>query len=66
MSDMNCRKLKSSEAADVSFESAEKNLSGRSKELLLDFIRSMLCWLPEERKTAKELLDSAWLTEKSA
>ncbi len=31
------------------------------KEQFLDFVRGMLRWVPEERKTAKELLDDPWL-----
>ncbi|KAF1961633.1 kinase-like protein [Byssothecium circinans] len=30
-------------------------------EVFLSFIRSMLCWLPEERATAKELQNHPWL-----
>lgn len=45
----------------VSLESLEKRLVGREKELFIQFMRSMLKWLPEERKTAKELLDDPWL-----
>lgn len=31
-------------------------LSGDEKDVFLDFASSMLQWLPEKRKTAKELL----------
>lgn len=31
------------------------------KELFLDFMRKMLCWLPEERATAKELKRHPWV-----
>ncbi|KAI9687374.1 MAG: hypothetical protein M1822_002417 [Bathelium mastoideum] len=39
----------------------ETRLHGEDKRLFLQFIRSMLKWLPEERKTAKELLQDPWL-----
>ncbi|KFY92746.1 hypothetical protein V500_04049 [Pseudogymnoascus sp. VKM F-4518 (FW-2643)] len=43
-------------------EAAEENLDGKDKELFLNFIKSMLQWEPEKRKTARELLDDPWLT----
>ena len=46
----------------LSLEDSEENLEGSNKELFLRFLRSMLRWVPEERKTAKELLDDPWLT----
>ncbi|KAJ5249185.1 protein kinase domain protein [Penicillium chermesinum] len=45
----------------MSLEESEENLSGQNKQQFLQFIRSMLQWVPEERKTAKELLDDPWL-----
>ena len=45
----------------VSLESQEKRLTGQEKELFLQFIRSMLKWLPEERRTARQLLNDPWL-----
>lgn len=39
----------------------EENLEGQEQELFLDFIRSMLRWLPEERPSAEELLNHQWL-----
>lgn len=44
-----------------SLEKAERVLSGRSKEMFLNFVRGMLTWRPEDRKTAKELLEDPWL-----
>ncbi|EDN05291.1 predicted protein [Histoplasma mississippiense (nom. inval.)] len=35
------------------------------KVRFLKFIRSMLSWLPEGQKTAKELLEDSWLNEES-
>ncbi|EFR01118.1 CMGC/DYRK protein kinase [Nannizzia gypsea CBS 118893] len=45
-----------------SLEKAEVVLSGRNKEMFLDFVRGMLTWRPEDRKTAKEFLGHPWLT----
>ncbi|KAI9790543.1 MAG: hypothetical protein M1816_005050 [Peltula sp. TS41687] len=47
----------------TSLAKVETRLQGQDKELFLRFIRSMLQWLPEERKTAKELLDDPWLNK---
>ncbi|OOF99269.1 hypothetical protein ASPCADRAFT_394536 [Aspergillus carbonarius ITEM 5010] len=47
----------------LSLEGSEENLSGQNQEAFLRFIRSMLQWLPEERKTARELLDDPWLND---
>lgn len=44
-----------------SLEQAETRLEGHNKELFLSFVRSMLQWRPEDRKTAKELLEDPWL-----
>ncbi|RMD44117.1 hypothetical protein DV735_g986, partial [Chaetothyriales sp. CBS 134920] len=45
----------------TSLENLEKQLSGPEKESFLRFLRTMLKWLPEERRTAKQLLDDPWL-----
>jgi len=45
----------------LSLEDSEKGLKGADKALFLRFVRSMLKWLPEERKTASELLRDPWL-----
>ena len=47
---------------EISFEKSETYLEGKNKELFLQFMRKMLCWVPEERKTAKELLQDPWLS----
>ncbi|KAJ6014554.1 hypothetical protein N7540_009145 [Penicillium herquei] len=47
----------------ASMESLEKRLSGPEKEQFISFLKSMLRWLPEERKTAKQLLDDPWLAD---
>lgn len=46
-----------------SLEDVEENLNGQDKELFLNFVKSMLQWEPEKRKTARELLDDPWLTK---
>jgi hypothetical protein len=46
-----------------SLEKAEQFLKGRNKAMFLDFVRGMLAWRPEDRKTAAELLKDAWLNE---
>lgn len=38
-------------------------MEGESKEEFLAFMRSMLRWLPEERKTAAELLKDPWMED---
>ncbi|OAP56817.1 hypothetical protein AYL99_08929 [Fonsecaea erecta] len=47
----------------TSLEDIERRLVGQEKELFFRFMRAMLKWLPEERKTAKELLEDPWLQE---
>jgi serine/threonine-protein kinase SRPK3 len=36
-----------------SFEDRITQVQGEDKELLLGFVRSVLCWLPEKRPTAE-------------
>ena len=45
----------------TSLEDEEKQLEGEEKALFLDFARKMLRWKPEERSSAKELMDDIWL-----
>lgn len=45
----------------ISIEESEENLRAQDKQQFLQFMRSMLQWVPEERKTTKELLDDPWL-----
>jgi hypothetical protein len=42
-------------------EKLEQFLKERNKEMFLDFMRGMLQWRPEDRKTAEELLQDPWL-----
>ncbi|EFR03858.1 CMGC protein kinase [Nannizzia gypsea CBS 118893] len=44
-------------------EALETRLEGKEQEMFLRFIRRALTWLPEERATAKELLEDPWLTD---
>ncbi|KAJ6014918.1 CMGC protein kinase [Penicillium herquei] len=43
------------------FESAETLMDEEEKVLFLDFMRGMIQWRPEDRKTAAELLKDLWL-----
>lgn len=45
----------------LSLEKSVQSLSGENKQQFLEFVRSMLRWLPEERKSATELLKDPWL-----
>lgn len=44
-----------------SLEQSEEFLGGKNKEMFLSFMRGMLQWRPEDRKTAKELIEDPWL-----
>lgn len=46
---------------EISQERREIRLSRREENLSLPFTTSMLRWLPEERKTAKQLPQAPWL-----
>lgn len=61
--DENCN-LMDAKIPQLSFESEEENLDSQDKSLFLGFMKSMLRWLPEERKTAQELLEEdPWLNQ---
>ncbi|CAN9179254.1 unnamed protein product [Alternaria alternata] len=47
----------------ISLEERVSVLKGEEKELFLDFIRSMLRWRPEDRKSATELLKHLWMAD---
>jgi len=47
----------------ISLEERVSVLEGEEKELFLDFIRSMLRWRPEDRKSATELLKHPWMAD---
>lgn len=46
---------------DYDLQSREDKLHGDEKQDFLRFLRRALCWLPEERATAKELLFDPWM-----
>ena len=46
---------------EISLERAEVVLEGEEKGRFLIFVRSMLRWVPEERRRAAELLTDPWL-----
>lgn len=45
----------------VSLEQLETNLQGSDKTLFLQFVSKMLQWDPNNRQTAKQLLEDEWL-----
>ena len=45
---------------DVTLEDSVPSLEGEDKRRFLDFVSGMLRWIPEERKTARELLEHPW------
>lgn len=53
------------EIPKVTLEDVEKRLKGEEKVLFLNFVRKMLKWKPEERSSARELLDDVWLNSRS-
>ncbi|CAG8938994.1 unnamed protein product [Penicillium salamii] len=44
-------------------EVTENILDGKNKEMFMSFMRGMIQWRPEDRKTAKELLQDPWLND---
>ncbi|KAK3048122.1 hypothetical protein LTR09_010461 [Extremus antarcticus] len=50
---------------DTSLEASEEKFNDEDKAEFLRLVRSMLRWMPEDRKTAKDLLDDAWLNSDS-
>ncbi|KIX07001.1 uncharacterized protein Z518_04977 [Rhinocladiella mackenziei CBS 650.93] len=48
---------------DITFESSISRMKGEEKELFIDFAKKMIMWLPEERWTAKQLLEHPFLTK---
>ncbi|KAJ5109140.1 protein kinase domain protein [Penicillium angulare] len=47
----------------ASLELSEEFLNGKNKEMFMAFMRGMFQWRPEDRKTAKELLEDPWLND---
>lgn len=48
---------------DTSLEKSEEYLEGKNKEMFIKFMRKMLQWRPEDRQTAKQLLEDPWLND---
>lgn len=46
---------------DVSWDRAVTHMQGENKESFIDFAKKMICWIPEERWTAAQLLEHPWL-----
>jgi serine/threonine-protein kinase SRPK3 len=44
-------------------ETMEEQLEGDNKKVFLQFLRSMIRWIPEERPTAEEAIYDDWLME---
>ncbi|KAF4968321.1 hypothetical protein FSARC_4266 [Fusarium sarcochroum] len=47
------------------FENKTSMLEDQDRELFISFAKRMLQWVPEQRATAKELLDDPWLKSRS-
>ncbi|KAL1847409.1 hypothetical protein VTK73DRAFT_10348 [Phialemonium thermophilum] len=47
----------------TSLEASEENLAGENKREFLRFMRGMLQWRPEDRKTARQLLEEPWINK---
>ncbi|KAI1459204.1 kinase domain protein [Annulohypoxylon moriforme] len=45
----------------ASFEKSVFYVEGKEKQAFIKFVRGMLQWRPEDRKTAKQLLNDPWL-----
>ena len=45
----------------TSLEKEEENLEGEEKIIFLQFLGKMVHWVPEGRKSAKELMEDPWL-----
>jgi serine/threonine-protein kinase SRPK3 len=48
---------------DLTWDAIVTRMRGEEKELFIDFAKKMICWLPEERWTAKQLLEHPFLTK---
>ncbi len=46
---------------DLNLRDSTPSLQGEERQLFLEFVGKMLRWVPEDRKTAKELLGDPWL-----
>ncbi|ODH13935.1 CMGC/SRPK protein kinase [Paracoccidioides brasiliensis] len=48
---------------DISLERLADDLEGDTKKGFLEFLQRILCWMPEQRPTAEELVFDPWLME---
>jgi hypothetical protein len=48
---------------NITLSGTVESLEGKDKELFLDFVSHVLHWLPETRKSAKELAAHPWLKD---
>ncbi len=48
---------------NASLENSVTSLEGEDKQLFLDFMKKVLHWLPEDRQSAKELVEHPWLAQ---
>jgi serine/threonine-protein kinase SRPK3 len=46
---------------ESSLEDEEENLQGEEKTMFLQFLKKMIQWAPEDRRSAKELMEDPWL-----
>lgn len=54
------------EIPESSFEEEECNLEGAEQAEFLVFLRKMLQWKPEDRLSARELMEDPWLCRQTA
>ena len=54
-------KWKGAPLPNYTLESLDQRLEGDEKADFLCFLRRMLCWMPDKRATARELLFDPWL-----
>ena len=47
---------------NTSLEKEEENLQGEEQRIFLAFLKKMIQWLPENRKSPKELIEDPWLS----
>lgn len=48
---------------DLDWDASVSRLRGEEKDLFIDFAKKMITWVPEERWTAKQLLEHPFLTK---
>ncbi|KAH8175386.1 protein kinase domain-containing protein [Sarocladium implicatum] len=53
--------IASTPVPEQSLETRETRLQGEEKLLLLELVRKLLCWLPEDRKSAEGLYDEPFI-----